>query len=62
MGHQRAVEGIEVDGREFPGSPVVRTLYSHREGPDSVHVRGTKIPQAAEWDQNKEVDGKSQTS
>ena len=48
-----AVEAIEVDGREFPGSPVVRTLYSHCQGPGSVPGQGTKISQAAEWDQKE---------
>ena len=55
MGHHftGAVEAIEVDGREFPGSPVVRTLYSHCQGPGSVPGQGTKISQAAEWDQKE---------
>ena len=40
---------------EFPGSPMVRNLHfhcpGHGKGMDSIHGRGTTIPQAmhAEW-------------
>ena len=34
------------DSREFPGSPVVRTLHFHCEGPGSIPGRGTKILQS----------------
>ena len=37
--------------RDFPGSPVVKTLYFRCRG--SVPGQGTKIPRAASWSQKK---------
>ena len=37
--------------REFPGSPVVWTLYFHCEGVGSIPRWGTKIPQAVQCGQ-----------
>ena len=39
--------------REFPGDPVVRTWCFHCRGPDSTPGRGTRIPQAVQYDLNK---------
>ena len=39
--------------REFPGSPVVRTLRFHCCGLGSIPGQGTKIPQAVQCSQKK---------
>ena len=45
----------EKEMREFPGSPVVRTLYITTKRLGSISDQGTKIPQGAQHGKKKET-------
>ena len=46
---------------KFPGGPVVRIQRFHCRGLGSIPGQGTKIPQAAQHGQKKEVQGEEET-
>ena len=49
----------KLKSRDFPGSPVVKTLPSNAEGAGSIPGRGAKIPHAL-WPNNQNIKQKQQ--
>ena len=48
--------------KDFPGGPVVRTLWSHCWGPGSIPGQRTKIPQAPQWNPKREKNVQGSTN
>ena len=56
LGHCSQAPGLNSNSQcwDFPGGPVVKTQRFHCRAAGSIPGRGTKIPHAARWGQNKQ--------